>query len=135
MSSNLPLDHNSLRSEPVHRFRPVRSWPDGPEGRKAATWAIVTGISVLVVAWLILVLTVDGVRFVISNSVAKTGLEVFLGFALLFAALVLLLAPVGAAAGRMHWVASGFFMLGMGSLLLGYVYPLFIESPKLNALM
>ncbi len=98
-------------------------------------WAIVAVFTVLVVGWLLLILTADSVRFVIANTTAKMGLEVFLAAGLLFAALVLLLAPEGEAASRMRWVASGFFVVGTGSLVLGYLYPVLDESPRFNVIM
>ena len=130
-SSNHRTDHASPFSWPRLRISRKKL----PVTQADKTWGIVATATVLVVAWLIIVLTVDSVRFVIADSTAKTGLEVFLALGYLFAALVLLLAPVGPTAMRMRWVASGFFILGVGSLIFGYFYPVLYETPHLSVIL
>lgn len=128
-------DYRTDHASPLSWSRLRISGIKHPVTQAEKTWGIVAAVTVLVVAWLLIVFTADSVRFVIADSTAKTGLEVFLALGQLFAALVLLLAPVGPTAMRMRWVASGFFALGVGSLILGYFYPVLNETPHLSAIM
>src|SRR5215203_4239976 len=107
-SSNHRTEHASAFSRACLRISGIKR----PATQTEKTWGIVAALTVLVVAWLFIVFTADSVRFVIADSTARTGLEVFLALGQLFAALVLLLATIGPTAMRMRWVASGFFALG-----------------------
>ena len=112
-----------------------RAWAGGPEhaGRAAVLVAVAT--FALTVVWAGLALLQDDVRFVILAPGAKSAVELALGMAGLFAALVLALFPEEQARRRIGWVAAGFLVLGLGSLALGYVRPQFWSGGDLNAAM
>jgi signal transduction histidine kinase len=121
----------------------------GPAGRRAAsrsgqdqgtrprpalwrTWLPAASVGVLVVAWVIVIFTVEQARFAILAPEAQVGVEAAAALARLFGALVLLLFPIEAAGQRLRWVASGFLVLALGGLLFGYAPPLLDVAPDLN---
>ncbi len=92
-------------------------------GMAATDW-IAPVLAVLVVAWLSVVLFSEWVapsiripeRLWIAEDVAA-------GVARLFAALALSLVPRDANGQRLHWLAAGFLVLGIGQFTFGYLTP------------
>lgn len=99
--------------------------------RPARLLAVLAAAMTLV--WLLVIFAVPSVRFVVLAPSAKTGVEVILALASLFGALVLLLFPEEDVRPRLRWVAVGFLVLGFGSLLYGYLFPLFVTDPDPNS--
>src|SRR5919197_1068941 len=82
---------------------------------------LAAGLAVLVIAWSVAIVTIPGARFAVTPPVAQAGLETASALARLFAALVLFLFPTERSGSRLHWVAGGLVVLGLGDLVFGYI--------------
>ncbi len=101
-----------------------------------ALWILVLGLAGLIVVWVGAVFTVEQARFVVLvPSAQAVGVEAASALARLFAALVLLLFQAPRTEPRLQWVAGGFLVLGLGSLVFGYLYPLLTSRPNLDTSM
>lgn len=93
-------------------------------------------VALLLVLALILLTAVqladDRVRFVALAPGARAGIEAASAVARLFGALVLFLFPTGRAERRLHWVAGGFVILGVGGFVFGYLAPEVGQNLSLN---
>src|SRR3712207_2585293 len=87
------------------------------------------------VAWIVLIMTVDQLQFVVVAPTAKAGFEVFLALLRLFTAVVLFLFPDEVSRPCLRWVALGFLVLGIGGLGFGYLVPLLNDAVGLNEVM
>ncbi len=92
-------------------------------------------VSALIIAWMILILAVEQVRFAVLAPRAQGGVEAAAALARLFAALVLFLFPTDNGGQRLRWVAGGFVVLGCGGLAFGYLPSLLGVTPDLNTSM
>ena len=96
--------------------------------------ALALGLLLLaaVVAWAFVDLLGPG-EFVRSTSpTVVAGEQAASAMLCLFAALVLILFPLGRAGRRLRWVAAGLFVLGLGQLALGYLEPVIEGTPELS---
>ena len=94
-----------------------------PGYRRAVTAAAVV-LSVLIAAWVLLNFSLDRGGFALSvPPKLRGGEEAVSAFARLFAALVLSLFPADGIGRRLHWVAGGLAVLGLGHLVFGYLEP------------
>src|ERR671932_411993 len=85
-------------------------------------WQILAaGLAVLVIAWSVAIVAIPGARFAVTAPVAQAGVESASALARLFAALVLFLFPTERSGSRLHWVAGGLVVLGLGDLVFGYI--------------
>jgi signal transduction histidine kinase len=89
----------------------------------------------VLIAWIVLILSVDQLQFVVVAPTAKAGFEVFLALLRLFTALVLFLFPDELSRPRLRWVGLGFLVLGLGGLGFGYFAPLLHAGMGLNEVM
>ncbi|HET9659526.1 MAG TPA: HAMP domain-containing sensor histidine kinase [Thermomicrobiales bacterium] len=108
-----------------------RRWTSLAESRGA--WLLVLFSSAAVIAWVAIVFTISSARFVVFAPRAKTGFEVLVALLALFAALILFLFPAQHVRHRMSWLALGFFILGVGGLIFGYIAPLLNGEENFNA--
>ena len=104
-------------------------------GRDRRFGMAVAVAALLVVAWAGLVLAIPQVRFVVYDPKTKTGLEVFLAAVSLFLALVFSLFPDDDGRDRLRWVALGFVVLGLGSVVFGYFMPFATDADAFNTAM
>ena len=104
-------------------------------GRDRRFGMAVAVAALLVVAWAGLVLAIPQVRFVVYDPKTKTGLEVFLAAVSLFLALVFSLFPDDDRRDRLRWVALGFVVLGLGSVVFGYFMPFATDADAFNTAM
>ena len=86
----------------------------------------------LIIGWALVIFLVDSLHFVIFDPETKTGVEVILGLASLFVALVLGLFPSTSDQLRLRWVVAGFLCLGFGSLVFGLVAPQVADASDLG---
>jgi signal transduction histidine kinase len=93
---------------------------------------VVGAITVGALAWLAAILVIPDVRFVVLAPTAKAGVDIILALSSLFGALVLWLFPTEGSRLRLRWLATGFLVLGLGSLVFGYLQPLVADTPDLN---
>src|SRR5437868_9588053 len=82
---------------------------------------LAAGLAVLVIAWSVAIMTIPAARFAVTAPVAQAGVEAASALARLFAALVLFLFPTERSGPRLHWVAGGLVVLGLGDLVFGYI--------------
>src|SRR5919198_5215471 len=82
---------------------------------------LAAGLAVLVIAWSVAIMTIPEARFAVTSPVAQAGVEAASALARLFAALVLFLFPTERSGPRLHWVAAGLVVLGVGDLVFGYI--------------
>src|SRR5918911_2291949 len=85
---------------------------------------VAAGVTVPVLAWAVVILTVPGAQFAVLAPHAQTGVEAASALAGLFGALVVVLFPSERVGPRLHWVAGGLVVLGLGDLVFGDVQPL-----------
>jgi signal transduction histidine kinase len=85
---------------------------------------VAAGVAVPVLAWAVVILTVRGAQFAVLAPHAQTGVEAASALAGLFGALVVVLFPSERVGHRLHWVAGGLVVLGLGDLVFGDVQPL-----------
>src|SRR5919108_5472649 len=96
-------------------------------------WQVLAaGLAVLIVAWSVAIMTIPEARFAVTSPVAQAGVEAASALARLFAALVLFLFPTERSGPRLHWVASGLVVLGLGDLVFGYIPALLGAHASLN---
>lgn len=106
-----------------------RSTPHG-DGRKA--WLGAAGLGALLLAWTMLIVLVEHVRFVVLAPRAQIGGAAVAAVALLAGALVLLRLPENRGKQQRCWVAGGLLILGLGGLTFGCLLPLLESAPGLN---
>lgn len=83
------------------------------------------GTAALVVAWAVVNFAVEGARFDVHAPEVSEAKEVLATCARFFGALVLFLLPAeDVVYRRLRWVAGGLLVLGLGSLVFGYLEPL-----------
>jgi signal transduction histidine kinase len=100
----------------------VRSLPHRGRTVTALRWQVLAaGLAVLIIAWAVAIVTIPGARFAVTAPVAQAGVEAASALARLFAALVLFLFPTERSGPRLHWVAGGLVVLGLGGLVFGYI--------------
>src|SRR5919204_3568247 len=93
---------------------------------------LAAGLAVLVIAWSVAIMTIPEARFAVTSPVAQAGVEAASALARLFAALVLFLFPMEKSRPRLHWVAGGLVVLGVGDLACGYAPALLGAHTPLN---
>ncbi len=82
-------------------------------------------MTAVLLAWSVAILFVDRLRFVVSSApTVQAGVEAIAALTRLFGALVLFLLPESPSRRRLHWVAGGFVVLGVGAFEFGYLQPL-----------
>jgi signal transduction histidine kinase len=82
-------------------------------------------LAVLVGAWLVVILAVNGARFVLlAEPTVQVGVEAAAALARVFSALVLFLFPGSRTGRRLQWVATGLVAQALGGLLFGYLAPM-----------
>jgi signal transduction histidine kinase len=96
---------------------------------------VAAGFAMAIVAWAVVILTVQQVRFVVISPNAAEGVEAASDLARLFGALVLLLFPDNRAGQRLRWFTAGFIILGLGGLAFGDLRLLLQAAPDLNRAM
>jgi hypothetical protein len=96
---------------------------------------VAAGLAVATLAWAVVILTVQQVRFVVISPNAAEGVEAASDLARLFGALVLLLFPDNRVGQRLRWFAAGFIILGLGGLAFGDLRLLLQAAPDLNRAM
>lgn len=112
-----------------HLIRPrVPHWRD-------TSWTVGSVVVVLIAAFIVLILVQHPGRFAVFSGRIQIGVESASTLARLFAALVLFLFPRSEEGDRLRWVAGGLLVLGLGSLVFGYIGPLFAITLSVNALM
>lgn len=89
-------------------------------------------VAALIVAWTVVIFSVDEVRFAILAPKTQSGVEAASGLARLFGALVLFLFPADRGGQRLRWVSAGFVILGLGGLAFGYLPTMLGVSLDLN---
>lgn len=102
-------------------------------GRRARVVAI--GAAGLAIGWAAAILLFDPIQFVLFTPKTKTGFELSLAFLRLFVALVLALFPDDLVRERLRWVAVGFLILGLGSLIFGYLIPVVDLATDFNTVL
>ena len=96
-------------------------------------WWLITGaVGLLIIGLLITGLMVEQVRLAQLWPRMRIDVELALAMARLFSALVLFLLPWDATRERLHWVAAGFLILGVGDLVFGYLPSVLGLDPSLN---
>ena len=80
-------------------------------------------MTMLILLWLALAISLQSVRFVLLSPEAYTGADAASVLSRFFGALVLLLLPVSRQGPRLRWVAAGFIVLGLGGLLFSIAWP------------
>src|ERR671932_2858142 len=111
----------------------VRSVPNRCKAVTDLRWqGLAAGLAVLVVAWSVAIMTIPEARFAVTSPVAQAGVEAASALARLFAALVLFLCPTERSGPRLHWVAGGLVVLGLGDLVFGYIPALLGAHTPLN---
>jgi hypothetical protein len=84
-------------------------------------------VAVPLIAWAVVILTVRQAQSAVLAPQAQTGAEAASALAWLCAALALVRSErVG---HRLHWVAGGLVVLGLGGLVFGYVQRLLHSAP------
>jgi len=90
-------------------------------------------LSVGMVAWALVTLAGGWLGFAAVVPVGfRGGAEAAISLARLFAALVLVLIVADGIGARLHWVACGFVVLGLGQLFFGYLEPILETSTDVN---
>ena len=106
-----------------------------PRGGERTVWFLAVGAAALIVAWIVVVITVQQARFAVVAPAAQVGVEAAAALARLFGAVVLFLLPDERGGRRLRWVAGGFVVLAVGGLLFGYLPPLLGGAPDPNTSM
>src|SRR5918912_2750096 len=109
---------------PRPRTLPDVRWRPALLGLARTPALVAAGVALPVLAWAVVVLTVRGAQFAVLAPRAQTGVEAASAFAGLFGALVVVLFPSERVGHRLHWVAGGLVVLGLGDLVFGDVQPL-----------
>lgn len=120
----MPTDGHALDQD--HRLE---------RGNDRTMLLVAAGLAIAIVAWAVIILTVQQARFVMISPTAAEGVEAASGMARLFGALVLILFPDNRAGQRLRWFAAGFVILGIGGLVFGDLRLLLQTSPDLNQAM
>lgn len=104
-------------------------------GSERTMLRLAAGLALAILAWAVVILTVQQARFVVISPDAAGGVEAASGLARLFGALVLILFPDNRAGQRLRWFAAGFVILGLGGLAFGDLRLLLQAGPDLNRAM
>ncbi len=120
----VPVDGNVLDQD--HRLE---------RGSDRTMLLVAAGLAIAILAWAVVILTVQQARFVVISPNAAEGVEAASDLARLFGALVLILFPDNRAGQRLRWFAAGFVILGLGGLAFGDLRLLLQASPDLNRAM
>ncbi len=100
---------------------PYRDRQSSTRVTERTAWLVVAGVTVPILAWLILILVAEQARFAVWAPQAQVGVEAASALARLFGALVLFLFPADRGGNRLRWVAAGFVILGLGGAVFGYL--------------
>jgi signal transduction histidine kinase len=95
------------------------SQPSG--GGSTAALLAAAAVGVAAAAWALATFFFGGGRFAVVAPEAQAGVEAASAFARLFGALVLGLYAAEGRGGRLPWVAGGLLVMGLGSLVFGYL--------------
>jgi len=122
-----------LSTDWLHKQGPESGWfAARPSGSRLANWRPWTfpnrrpgaATAAVIVLWAALIAAVGDVPTISLDPDAQIGLEAVSTFARFFGALVLLLFPADRYGLRLRWVGAGFLVLGLGSLVFGYLAPI-----------
>ncbi len=117
-----------LREEHGGLYVTEGSGRDGGVNRRAL--AAAAGLCVVIVAWALVNLFVEGMGFpVIDSEKVRGGEEAASALARLFGALVLGLFLTEDTGHRIWWAAGGLVVLGTAHLVFGYLEPLIQDDP------
>jgi hypothetical protein len=113
-------------SQPLDAPSSARGSAGATSARRRRTLLTVGAITSLIVTWTLADFFFESLEFVVAVPDWFRGDEELAAAVVrFFGALVLVLFPGDDEVGRrLHWVAGGFFLLGLGYLAFGYVEPL-----------
>jgi signal transduction histidine kinase len=89
-------------------------------------------LAVAILAWALAILTLHRIGFALVAPRGQAGVEAAGALARLFAALVLFLFPSRRGTSGLAWIAAGLVVLGLGSLIFGYLGELVVTAPSVN---
>lgn len=98
-------------------------------------WLFVAAAATPGVIWIGVLLAMPQGRSAFVLPQTWTGLEMPTAFLWMVAGVALIAFPSDLVRNRLRWVALGFFTLGIGGLLLGYVLPLMVDITSFNAVL
>ncbi len=104
-------------------------------GMRSVPKVVAAVVAALLLLWAAVVLVDDSLYFAVLAPQAHSGVEAMGALARLFAALVLFMFPLEQSASRFQWTALGLVVLGLGSLMFGYLEPALRLSTDLNTSM
>ena len=105
-----------------------------PSVRRSA-WFLAAAVGLFVVGWALLVVLFQPVRLVTLAPRPQVAVEATSALCQLFGALVLVLFPQGETRRRLRWVAAGLATMGVGGLVFGNLWPMWIQTIDPNASM
>lgn len=105
-----------------------------PSVRRSA-WLLAAAVGMFVVGWALLVALFQPVRLVAQAPRPQVAVEATSALCQLFGALVLVLFPQGEARRQLRWVAAGLATMGIGGLVFGNLWPMWIQTIDPNASM
>ena len=96
---------------------------------------LVAGTAILAVGWALLVVFVEPLRLVTLAPRPQVAVDATSSLCRLFAALVLVLFPHGAASRRLSWVGAGLAVTGIGGLAFGNLWPMWSQTTDADGSM
>jgi signal transduction histidine kinase len=105
-----------------------------PSVRRSA-WFLAVAVGIFVVGWALLIALFQPVRLVVQAPRPQVAVEATSALCQLFGALVLVLFPEEETRRRLHWVAAGLATMGIGGLVFGNLWPMWIQTIDPNASM
>jgi signal transduction histidine kinase len=100
-----------------------------------SAWFLAAAVAMFVVGWALLVALFPPARLIAQAPRPQVAVEATSALCQLFGALVLVLFPQGEARRRLLWVAAGLATMGIGGLVFGNLWPMWIQSIDPNASM
>ena len=105
-----------------------------PSFRRSA-WFLAATVGMFVVGWALLVALFQPVRLIAQAPRPQVAVEATSALCQLFGAFVLVLFPQGETRRRLRWVAAGLATMGIGGLVFGNLWPMWIQTIDPNASM
>jgi signal transduction histidine kinase len=128
--------HQSESYPTPARREPSPRPPGGeiPSVRRSA-WFLAATVGMFVVGWALLVTLFPQGRLVAQAPRPQVAVEATSALCQLFGAFVLVLFPQEETRRRLRWVAAGLATMGIGGLLFGNIWPMWIQTIDPNASM
>jgi hypothetical protein len=98
-------------------------------------WFLAAAVGTFVVGWALLVVLFQPVRLVVQAPRPQVAVEATSALCQLFGALVLVLFSQEETRRRLRWVAAGLAIMGIGGLVFGNLWPMWIQTIDPNASM